>query len=335
MTTGIWRGVILAVAMVGALAGRPASAEAAKVMIVTWRGCEDACKGFQDYLADSGQAVDVTIRDAAQDKSALAGFLEEARQSGTDLILTWGTSATLGIGGTVADLEAPQFNHTIPQLFMIVADPVGSGVVASLDATGRENVTGTYNRMPETVTLQTLRSYMPSFHHLGLLFNVDEKNSVVKRDEMVALAAAEGLEFTAVELPLGADGHPNPADIAGGMATLKSAGVEFVYVGSSSFLQAQSAVLRDAAIAAKMPVISPYEDMVRKGDALISVAARYRDVGRLAGELAAKILFEHATPGSLPVARMEAFAVTINTTIARQIGVYPPLELLDIAETVE
>ncbi|MCE5974959.1 ABC transporter substrate-binding protein [Sinirhodobacter sp. WL0062] len=329
------RSKIAAVALALVLATGTAAAEAAKVMIVTWRGCEEACSGFQDYLTASGHDVAFTLRDAEQDKTRLPGFLDEARQSGTELILTWGTSATIGIAGTLADLEAPQFNHTIPQIFMIVADPVGAGVVQSLEETGRTNVTGTYNRMPETVTLQTIRSYMPAFAHLGLLFNADEKNSVVKRDEMAALAAEQGIAFTAVELPLAEDGHPRAQDIEAGMQALKDTGAEFVYVGSSSFLQAESEALHAAALTTKMPVISPYEDMVRKGHALISVAARYDDVGKLAGRLAEHILFEGATPGSLPVARMQDFAITIDTNMAREIGTYPPLELLDIAETVE
>ncbi|WP_051294387.1 ABC transporter substrate-binding protein [Gemmobacter nectariphilus] len=331
MNPRIWRGALFAAAMFWPFV----PVQAAQVMIIAWRGCEEACQGFQDYLRETGNPIDVAIRDAAQDKARLPGFLDEARRTGTDLILTWGTSATIGIAGTMSDLAAPQFNHDIPQIFMIVADPVGAGVVQSLDTTGRANITGTYNRMPETVTLQTIRSYMPGFRHLGLLFHADERNSIVKRDEMAALAAQQGLEFTAVELALGSDGHPDPKDIASGLQALKAAGVEFVYVGSSSFLQAQSAVLRDAAIAARMPVISPYEDMIRKGDALISVAARYRDVGRLAGKLAHQILFEQAVPGTLPVARMQDFAITINTQLAREIGIFPPLDLLEIAETVD
>ena len=329
------RSKIAGAALALVLGAGTAAAEAAKVMIVTWRGCEEACMGFQEYLAGSGHEIDFALRDAEQDKTRLSGFLDEAREAGTGLILTWGTSATIGIAGTLADLEAPQFNHTIPQIFMIVADPVGAGVVQSLDQTGRANITGTYNRMPESVTLQTIRSYMPAFSHLGLLFNADEKNSVVKRDEIAALAAEQGITFTAVELPLAEDGHPRAQDIDAGMKALKEAGAEFVYVGSSSFLQAESEALHTAALSAKMPVISPYEDMVRKGHALISIAARYGDVGKLAGSLAEKILFEGASPGDLPVARMQDFAITIDTNIAREIGAYPPLELLDIAETVE
>lgn len=308
---------------------------AAKVAIVTWRGCEEACQGFQDYLNESGHQVEFTILDAAQDKAKVPGILDAVRAAGSDLILTWGTTVSIGIGGTLEDQGTAGLNVDIPQVFTIVADPVGSGIVRSLEQTGRPNITGTYNRMPETVTLQTMRSFLPSVRHLGLLFNTDEQNSVIKRDEVATLAMAQGLEFTALEIALDEDGKPSPADIRPKMAALKDAGVEFVYVGSSSFLQANAVPLGEAAVAEALPVLSPYEDMVRDGAALISVAARYYDVGRLAGEQAAKILFDHASPGELPVLRMTDFAVTINMSVAGAIGIYPPMGLLQIAEIVE
>src|SRR3546814_20558397 len=70
---------------------------------------------------------------------------------------------------------------------MIVADPVGASIVESLEHTGRPNLTGTYNRVPEAVNIETIRAYLPSFKRLGLLYNSDEKNSVLKRDEIAAL----------------------------------------------------------------------------------------------------------------------------------------------------
>ena len=304
------------------------------ILMATWRGCEEACQGFQDYLAEQGIDAKVVLRDAATDAGNLPAILEEAREIAPDLIVSWGTSVTRGLAGTMADLADPAYNHEIPQIFMIVADPVGSGIVASLEATGRENVTGTYNRMPETVTIETIRGYQPAFSHLGLLYNSDERNSVLKRDELTVLAEEEGFQFTSLEIAKGPDGAPLTEDIAPQMALLKSAGVDFVYVGSSSFLRDNANALREAAINEGLPVLSPYEAMVVDGDALISVAARYYEVGRLAGAQAERILTGETKPGDLPVARMTNFAVTINLNMAKALKLYPPISLLQIAETV-
>lgn len=311
-----------------------AAAAQYKVMVATWRGCEEACQGFQDYLAEKGIEAEFFLRDAGRDESVLSGFLAEARAKQVDLIVTWGTSVTRGIAGTLADLGDPRFNHDIPQIFMIVADPVGAGVIESLDHTGRHNVTGTYNRVPEEVNIETIRTYLPSVRRIGLLYNANERNSSLKRDEMVVFADLMGLELTAIELPLGSDGKPRVEDTAPKVAELKAAGVEFIYLGSSSFLRANGDVFTGTAVKNGLPVLSPYEELVRDSQALISVAARYYDVGRLAGMQAERILAGGEKPGELPVLRMTDFAVVINLEVAKKLEMFPPMGLLQIAETV-
>jgi putative ABC transport system substrate-binding protein len=329
----MFRSFVVATALAACLVTLAAAAQH-KIMIVTWRGCEEACQGFQDYLKEHKVDAEFMLRDAGQKKGLLPGFLAEARADGVDLILTWGTSVTVGIAGTLAQLQDSAFNHDISNVFMIVADPVGAGIVESLDHTGRSNVTGTYNRVPEEVNIETIRAYRPGFKRLGLLYNADEANSILKRDEIAALTGPMGFELVALELTLGGDAKPRVEDIAPKMAELKGAGVDFLYVGSSSFLRKNRDALGRAAVESGIPVLSPYEEMVRQGQALISVAARYYDVGRLAGGLAEKILVDGVTPGDLPVVQMTNFAVVINMDLAKKLKLFPPLDLLQIAEKV-
>lgn len=305
-----------------------------RVYIATWYGCEEACMGFQDYLKDEGLKAEFIIRNAEQDQSRLPEFLAEARAERANLILSWGTSVTRGLAGTLGDIGNPTFNHDIPQVFTVVADPVGSGIVASLEKTGRTNVTGTFNRVPETVNIETIRTYSPGFRHLGMLYNTNEKNAVVKHAEMKELSAQMGFKLTGLELRLGPDGKPLIEDVAPKVAALKAAGVDFIYVGSSSFLHHQPDAFTGAAVDNGIPVLSPYEKNVRESQALLSVAARYYEVGRLAGVQAKKILLDRVEPGDLPVLRMTDFAIVVNMAVAKKLNLYPPLELLQVAETL-
>lgn len=304
------------------------------VYLITWRGCEAACKGFQDYLAEQKINAEVVVRDVARDKSKIAGFLEEARAEKADLIVSWGTSVTLGTVGTLDDVGNPRFNNDIPQVFMIVADPVGAGLIESLDKTGRVNVTGTYNRVPEEVNINTIRSYIPKFEKLGLLYNKNERNSVLKHHELDLLAPKLNFELVAEELPLGPDGKPQKADIPVKVAELKKKGVDFIYMGSSSFLNANRDAFTGAAVENGLPVLSPYERLVRESQALLSVSARYRDVGKLAGQQAEKILVGKMKPGDLPVARVSQFAYVVNMGVAKKLNLFPPVAVLTFAETV-
>ncbi|MCA0043161.1 ABC transporter substrate-binding protein [Celeribacter litoreus] len=322
-------------AMALALFATQAAAEEKHVLFATWRGCEEACQGVLDYLNEVDPNIQVTVRDAARDKEQLEGIVPEARASSVDAIISWGTSVTLATAGTLAQRNDAAKNTDIPQVFMIVADPVGSGIVESLEATGRPNLTGTYNRVPETVTVNTLRRIVPDFGTLGLLYNPNETNSVVKRDELAALLPEMGIDFVDIGFELTEAGLPKVEDIGELVRRLKHNGADALYVGSSSFLRSNAAILGSAAKSAELPVISSYEEMVRDGNALISVAARYYDVGQLAGQQVAAILIDGQDPGSLPVAKMEEFALTVNLSFAGEIGVWPPVDLLEFADVVK
>lgn len=326
--------VLLSLTLGLACAG-PALAQDKTILFATWRGCEEACKGVVDYLSQVAPEIAIIHRDAARDSERLIGMVEEARAHDVDLIISWGTTVTLGTAGKLTDLDDPTLNHEIPQVFMIVADPVGSGIIESLERTGRDNLTGVYNRVPENVNIETLRRLLPNMQNLGLLYNPNEENSVIKRDELAELLPQLGVTLIDDAFTLSNGGSPVVEDISDKVRSIKARGAEAIYVGSSSFLRSNAAILGAAARDAGLPVISPYEEMVRDGNALISVAARYYDIGQLAGHQAASILIDGAEAGTLPVAQMKNFALTVNLDFARAVEVWPPIDLLEIADVVK
>ena len=305
------------------------------IYMVMWRGCEEACNGFKDYIGEKGIDANLVIRNANRDKSKLPGFVEEARALHADLVVTWGTSVTRGVAGTLSDRGDSRFINDTPLVFMVVADPIGSKIIESYEKTGRDNITGTRNRVPESVNIMTIRSYYPAFKRLGILYNTNENNSVVKVKEVAALAKKMNFELVALELELGEDGKPKPESIPVRMADLRAAGVDFIYLGSSSFLDVHRDIFTKSAVDHGMPVLSPYERLVRDSHALMSIAARYQDVGVLAGRQAKSILVDGKKPGDLPVLSVDQYAYVVNMTTAKRLNMFPSVEILQFAETVE
>ena len=334
------RNLAVSLALLGALAWPATDAlaqakERFTIYMVFWRGCEEACEGFKEYIAESDIDAELVIRNANRDKGKLPGYVEEARALEADLIVTWGTSVTRGIAGTLSDQGDPRFVKDIPIVFMVVADPIGSKVIVSYKKTGRDNVTGTRNRVPEPVNINTIRSYYPAFKRLGILYNTNEHNSVVKVKEIKALTGKMNFELIALELDLGADGKPTPESIPVRMAELQAAGVDFIYLGSSSFLDVHRDIFTKSAVDHGIPVLSPYERLVRDSHALLSIAARYQDVGKLAGRQVKSILIEGKKPGDLSVLSVDQYAYVVNMTTAKKLNMFPSVEILQIAETVE
>jgi len=322
-------------ALMVAAAFQSADAKAKKLILgVSYEGCEHGCEGFKAGIAESGFDAEVVVRDIAQDKSLLPQIVEEARAMKADLVLTFGTSVTLGMVGTLDDVGDPRFLYDIPVVFMVVADPFGTRVAESFEGSGRANVTGTFNRVPEAVNVEVIRQYDPEFKKLGLLYHSNERNSVIKMEELSALTPTLGVELVALELDPGNDGPPDLATIPERMAELKNKGVRWVYLGSSSYLRLHAELFTSSAVENGIAIVSPYESLVREQDALLSVAARYYDVGKLAAEQALRILRDGATPGDLPIVRASDFAYVVNMDVARKLNRFPPFAFMQVAEAV-
>lgn len=309
------------------------AANPAQVYMVVWRGCEEACQGFKQYIADNRLPVELTIRDAAKNKSSLPGFIDEARQRQPDLVVTWGTSVSKAIIGPANGVDAQQYLQNIPLLFMIVADPVGAGIIKSYAESGRPLVTGIRNRVPEQVQLSVLQDYLAA-KRIGVVYSPSEANSVLNTRKLESLASEMNFELVSRTYELGADSEPLPNQLDSIMSSLKTEGVDAVYVGSSSYNRQHRDEFTQAANRHGLPVASAYDVMVTRSDGLIAVANRYYNVGRLAANQAEKILFGNQQPGSLPIASLNRYSIFINMQVARQLELYPPIQLLKIAELV-
>ena len=106
---------------------------------------------FQLYFHKHGIPAQFTLRDAAQDKEKVRRFVAEAKAARPDLIVAWGTSVALETVGAHDAVDPARHIADIPVLFMIVSQPVSSGIVKSLASPGR-NVSGVLYLLAETLS---------------------------------------------------------------------------------------------------------------------------------------------------------------------------------------
>jgi putative ABC transport system substrate-binding protein len=303
------------------------------VLMLLYRGCEEACQGFQDYFRKHRLPVRFTVRDVAQDKTRIPGFIAEAKKLKPDLILTWGTTVTQEVAGPWNAPDPARHITDIPLIFMIVTNPIEAGLVQSLESSKR-NLTGTLYLLDEEIQLRAARSYF-DFRHLGLLVNPAEQNSLTTRDRLRQLAPVLGFQLSERTFSLDSHGKPRPEELPQLVASLAQAGADLLYQSPDTFLNLLRDQLTGVAMACKLPVFAASEAPVLKSAALMGVVNRYSEVGRLTAQQAARILFENVAPASIPIALPRRFSFLINMNAARQLERYPPLKLLDFAEVID
>ena len=87
-----------------------------------------------------------------------------------------------------------------------------------------------------------------------------------------------------------------------------------------------------AATAARIPVISATEGPIRDDGAFVGLVSNYYNAGAFAAHKAEQILVGKQRAGQLPIETLQRFALVVNMTTAVQLGIYPPLDLIRIAE---
>lgn len=324
--------LVMLLTALGAAQAAPAERPPFRIAMLLYRGCEEACRGFQAYFRQHGIAAEFTLRDAAQDRRRIAGFVQALRRDKPDLVVTWGTTVTQEAVGRWNAVDPKQHLTDIPVVFMIVSDPVAAGIVASLDKP-RRNLTGTLYLLPVDTQLKAARSYL-DFRKLGYILNETESNSVSTRDDLRALAPKMGFTLIERALPVSAAGTPDATALPALLDALRDAGADLLYQGPDSFLNSRRDVLTDGALARGLPVFAAAEAPVQNGRALFGVVNKYEDVGRFTAAQAVRILRDQVSPAAIPVALPRNFSYLINLPVALQLGRYPPLKLLDVAEIV-
>lgn len=304
-----------------------------RIYMAVWRGCEDACKGFQDYLAERNIPAEITLRDAGRDKTRLPSFVAEARRLKPDLVVTWGTSVSLALLGPYDAEDSADHIRGIPAVFMIVADPIGAKIARSYDSSGRPLIAGTRNRVPEDVQIRAIRSYFPA-KRIGVIYNTNELNAVLNAKTLRRLSERMDFELVERKVPMGADGAPRVAALPGLIGELAEEEVDFIYVGSSSFISSNRDLFTSAAIEAGLPVAAGSEVLVRESGALLAIGNRYYNIGQLAGFQAEEILVKGRKPIDLPVRSLSRYSFIINMETARRLELYPPIQLLRFADLV-
>lgn len=310
-----------------------ATAAPKTVMVITSRGCEEVCTSFKLNLESQGP-VRFLIRDTAGDLSRVAGFVAEARASRPDLVATWGTGITEAVIGKHDKVDPARHLTDLPVVYMYVGNPVESRLVKAADRSGRPNVAGANTSVPIEAQIKLMRSYR-KIERVGMVFNANEPAAASQAAAARKAFEAGGIEVAQVELSQLRGGLPDPADIEPALDQLAQQRPDFLYWVGSAFTLANIDLFSKAATARGMPLFTSLEPAYRKGEILLGLTSPLTGVGQVAAYQAGQVLFKGREPGSLPSPTLTRYSVLINMRAARALKAYPPMKLLQFAETTE
>jgi putative ABC transport system substrate-binding protein len=273
-------------------------------------------QGLRDLGYVEGQNIVVEYRFAEWQEDRLPALAAELVQLPVDVLVTLAAPATR---------VARQATTTIPIVFMIVNDPVGQGLVASLARPGG-NVTGVSTLSSELSgkRLELLQEAVPGLRRVAVFWNAANPGMALQFREAQAAAQGLGLVLHSVEVR-----GPDESDRAVAAALEAHAEGLVVLAGTPVRYLTQ---LVDFAATHRLPAIYAESEIVKAGG-LMSYGPHYSALARRAPIYVDKIL-KGVKPADLPVEPPTKFELVLNLKTAQALGMTMPPSLLLLADEV-
>jgi len=229
-------------------------------------------------------------------------------------------------GGTPSARAAQAATATIPVVFTGGADPVGSGLVASLNRPG-SNVTGMSVLSYELVAkrFELLKDLVPSAGVIAYLTNPTNPSQELELKEAPRAARALQIQLHVLQAS-------REQELDSAFAELEKLRAHALVVASDPFFDSQRS--RVVALSARHGIATSYawREYVLDGG-LISYGASLPEMYRQAGIYTGRIL-RGEKPADLPVAQPTGFYLALNLKTAKALGLTVPSSLLARADEV-
>jgi putative ABC transport system substrate-binding protein len=278
---------------------------------------KELVKGFADMGYIDGKTFVLVHRFPNEQPAQFRSMAAELVASGVDVLVTIGANAPP---------YAKEATTTIPIVFAMTPDPIGSKLVNNL-ARPEANVTGLTNSAGDLVgkRLALFKEVIPGLSRVALLVN--SNSALAEGYEQMFQASAANLELSAKVFPWRA-----PDELTSIFTAIKDAGIEAVMFNPDGWAFTYRDLIAKLALAKGLP-LSAYSRQSFNAGGLMSYGVDHDAICHRVAVYVDKLL-KGAKPSELPVEQPTKFEFLINLNTARALGVAVPPTLLARADEV-
>jgi putative ABC transport system substrate-binding protein len=282
---------------------------------------EDSLGQFRQGLKElgyvEGNQYVIEVRNAEGSPEKMDAFAAELVKLRVDIIVA---------GSTPPAVAAMKATRSIPIVFAIAGDPVGSGLVQTLARPGG-NVTGSALAFEELSRkwLELLFTLRPRLSRVAVLSNPTNESMRNMLEPLHASARALNVTLTVHGVWPGADTN----DV---LEKVKADRPEGYVVLPDAYIRTQLPPIAESAVRLRVPAVYGNRPYAEAGG-LMSYGADQREHFRRAATYVERIL-KGSKPADLPVERPTKFELVVNLKSAKTAGITIPATLVALADTV-
>lgn len=254
--------------------------------------------------SEQGITINVKYDNCNADANVMNQIIANFAADNVDLMVGVATPVAMAMQSATEDSKTPV-------VFAAVSDPVGAGLVASLEEPG-SNVTGSSDNLDTNSVMNLIFAQNPDAKKIGLLYDVGQDSSTAAIEHAKAYLDDKGVEYvertatTAEEVALAAQ-------------ALVSDGVDAVFTPTDNTIMKAELAIYETFADAGIPHYTGADSFALNG-AFLGYGVDYANLGRETADMIASILTEGKDPAITPVITFDNGTATVNTEICEKLG---------------
>lgn len=254
--------------------------------------------------SEQGITINVKYDNCNADANVMNQIIANFAADNVDLMVGVATPVAMAMQSATEDSKTPV-------VFAAVSDPVGAGLVASLEEPG-SNVTGSSDNLDTNSIMNLIFAQNPDAKKIGFLYDVGQDSSTAAIEHAKAYLDDKGVEYvertatTAEEVALAAQ-------------ALVSDGVDAVFTPTDNTIMKAELAIYETFADAGIPHYTGADSFALNG-AFLGYGVDYANLGRETADMIASILTEGKDPATTPVITFDNGTATVNTEICEKLG---------------
>ena len=253
---------------------------------------------------ETGVQFEVDYDNCNADATVMEQIIANFQSNGADLLVGVATPVAMRMQTATEDSQTPV-------VFAAVSDPIGAGLVQSLETPG-SNVTGTSDYLDTTAIMNLIFAANPDASKIGLLYDAGQDSSTAAIASAKAYLDENGIAYvehtgsTADEVMLAAQ-------------AMVADGVDAVFTPTDNSIMKAELAIYETFIDAGIPQYTGADSFALNG-AFLGYGVDYANLGRETADMIADILLNGADPASTPVKTFDNGTAAVNTETCAALG---------------
>ena len=259
---------------------------------------------LKEIGGEKGVAFDVSYDNCNADANLLTQIISNFIADDVDIMIGVATPVAMA-------MQAATEDNGIPVVFAAVSDPVGAGLVESMEAPG-SNVTGTSDYLDTAAVMQLITAADPDAKNIALLYDIGQDSSTAAIAHATEYLDANGIaygEYTGTTVD----------EVTLAVQALIADGVDAVFTPTDNTIMKSELSIYEMLQEAGIPHYTGADSFALNG-AFLGYGVDYAALGVETANMAASIALDGAKPAETAVKTFDNGCATINTETCEKLG---------------